>query len=139
MIERLQRRKPLALLRLGKQDGITAEAFYDRCAASIQQQDNVGRVDLFAVDKDAQRNPPTHRLLRLELLSWVSERPNKLPHFSDPTKALSVGATEMLAFVWRHAKWMGSWTAVKVSVTKKNWPLGMGLLACKQAVWKRDL
>lgn len=106
----LQNRAPLADLRLGRQDGITAVAFYEHCAASIQQQENGQRADCFVLDRDAERNPPAHRLIRLELLSSVVEDPTFRKHNS----SLSTGAIGLLARLWRHAKCKGSWTEAKV-------------------------
>lgn len=104
-------RMPLADLRLGKQDGITAEAFYSCCADSIQQQEDGGRPDLFALDKDAQRNPPTHRLIRVELLSWAAQPPGTVPSFAEPESSwLSDGALDVLAHLWQYSKSRGTWT-----------------------------
>lgn len=117
MVERLKDRKPLSDLRLGQQDGITAAAFYSSCAASLEQQVDGQRADLFVLDKDAQRSPPEHRLIRLELLSFVSELPHEAPSFTKHDSALSSGAKKMLALLWRQAKSYNSWAQGQVCVT----------------------
>ncbi|KAL4446756.1 hypothetical protein ABPG77_008000 [Micractinium sp. CCAP 211/92] len=110
LFEHLEEHTPAADLRLGKHDGITAEDFYSNCAASIQRQENGCRPHLFVLDRDAQRNPPTHRLIRLELLSWAAQPDTGLSFQKPESSTLSDGALEVLAHLWQYSKSTGRWT-----------------------------